>query len=407
MEWDINALLFALGATGLFTSRALVPAFLTALMMRYGGSLPFLGDIEFLQTSGQEPSWFTHNGTIFILGALAIAEILANKSPDLEELMETFYKSAKSIMAALTTLGVLNSGDTDFVLETIGMSQAGLWETSISMLVAAAVWIMATLRNLLMEVVMFADPDGSIGLRKLISWFEDIWAAFGIIFLFLYPIGMTILIVGVMLTMALLKYIRQRQEEKSKRPCPQCNAPVYPCALVCPSCQKEQSNVQSIGFFAQSIDKPIADRQSAAIHLAEKKRCPKCASRLRKRDPLQQCTACSHTIFEDPQFNREYMAQVSSRLPKVLVISALFSLIPILGLIPGVIYYRIALVAPFMGYLPAGRSILLKILLRIILLLLIGMQLIPGLGAISVPLMALLSYGLYRSAFANRLQVTS
>lgn len=49
MEWDINALLFALGATELFTSRALVPAFFTALMMRYGGSLPFLGEIEFLQ----------------------------------------------------------------------------------------------------------------------------------------------------------------------------------------------------------------------------------------------------------------------------------------------------------------------------------------------------------------------
>lgn len=83
----------------------------------------------------------------------------------------------------------------------------------------------------------------------------------------------------------------------------------------------------------------------------------------------------------------------------MLGISALFSLVPVLGLIPGVIYYRIALVAPFIGYLPAGRSLLLKIFLKVTLLLLIALQIVPGAGIVAVPLMALLSHGVYRGAW--------
>lgn len=402
MEWDLNTLLYAVGAMGLFSSRAIIPAFFTALMMRYGGSLPFLGDVEFLQTSGQEPSWFTHNGTILVLGLLALAEVVANKSPEIEEVMESFYKSAKSIMAALTTMGVLSSSEAAFISETVGASQAGVLDSIVSGTVAVVVWIIATLRNLLMEVVMFADPDGSIGLRKLISWFEDIWASVGIIFLFLYPIGMTILILIVVAVMAVMKKLRERREEKSKRPCVACAEPLYPCALSCPSCKAEQKDVQAIGFFGQSLKKPIQDKQAASLALAEKKRCPHCATRLKKREANQVCPGCGATTFSDPAFNQAYIAQVTRRLPKVLGISALFSLIPVIGLIPGVIYYRIALVAPFMGYLPAGRSYALKILLRIALLLLIGLQLIPGIGVVSVPVMALLSYGLYRSSFTSR-----
>lgn len=403
MEWDLNSLLYAVGAIGLFSSRAIIPAFFTALMMRYGGVLPFLGDVEFLQTSGQEPSWFTHNGTILLLGILALAEVFANKSPEIEEVMESFYKSAKSIMAALTTLGVLSSSDAAFIAEAVSVVQAGFLDTLMSGTVAVVVWLIAGLRNLLMEVVMFADPDGSLGLRKLISWFEDLWASVGIIFLFLYPIGMTILILLVVAVMGLLKKLRERKEEKSKRPCVSCSETVYPCALYCPACGVEQESVQAIGFFGQSLKKPVVDKNRAGLALAEKKRCPRCAARLRKRDTQQDCPDCGAIPFNDPEFNRAYVAQVTRRVPKVVAISALFSLIPVIGLIPGVIYYRIALVAPFIGYLPAGRSFGLKILLRMALLLLIGLQLIPGIGVVSVPVMALLSYGLYRSAFVARL----
>lgn len=406
MEWDLQTLLYALGAMGLFTSRAFVPAFFTALMMRYGNHLPFLGEIEFLQTTGQEPTWFTSNFTILALGVLAIGEVLATKVPEIEEWMATFYKTAKSAMAALTTLGVLNSQDAAFITETMApVSQAGVMDTVVGVFVAAVVWILSTLRNLLMETIYFADPDGSIGLRRLVSWAEDLWATFGIIFLFIYPIGMTILIIGVAGSMGLLRRWKQFRENRSKIDCPHCQASIYPSALCCPQCGGQNPEPAAIGFFGQSIRKPAADRALAAQRLAEKKRCPRCAGRLRKRDPMQRCPDCGHVTFGDADFAGHYQDGVAARLPKVLGVSALFSLIPVIGLIPGVIYYRIALVAPFMGYIPAGRSLLLKIVLRIILLLLITLQLVPGIGAVSVPLMALLSFGIYRGSFRSYVNV--
>ncbi|MCC5805350.1 MAG: DUF4126 family protein [Opitutales bacterium] len=399
MEWELNAILYALGAAGLFSARAFLPAFLTALMMRYGDRLPFLGDVEFLQATGREPSWFTSNWTILALGVLALAEVAASKSPDLEEWMAAGYKWAKSGVAALTMLGVLQSGDAEFIEDIIPVAQAGFVDTALSVCLAAAVWMLASLRNGFMSLVAMADPDGVLGIRTLLSWFEDIWAGIGMIFLFLYPVGMAILIVAVMAALWATAKWHELRDEKSKRPCAACGEPVFPSALHCPECDARHEEACAIGFFGQALDRPAGDRGATALRLAEKKRCPRCATRLTRRATDQECPACGRRPFAGAAFVSDYDKGIVARLPKVLGISALFSLVPVLGLIPGVIYYRIALVAPFIGYLPAGRSLLLKILLKITLLLLIALQIVPGAGIVAVPLMALLSYGLYRSAW--------
>ena len=399
MEWDLNALLYAIGAAGLFSARAFLPAFFTALLIRFGDSLPFLREIDFLQSTGAEPIWFTHLGTIFILGLLAIAEVFASKSPEIEEMLSSATKWIKSGVAALTLLGVLQSGDEAFVEDLLTVSQAGVGDSLLSLALGIAVWFLATLRNGIFNLVTMADSDGSLGIRKLLSWFEDLWAGVGMIFLFLYPIGMTLLIVLVMLGMALISKWKAWREEKSKIPCPACKKSIYPSALHCPFCDKEQETPRAIGFFGQSIQRLVTDRAVAARRLAARKRCPHCATRLPERSTHQNCPSCQRPPFGDPEFAAAYHREVAGRIPRVIAITALFSLIPVLGLIPGIIYYRIALVSPFLGYIPAGRSLLLKILLRIALLVLIGLQIIPGIGAVAVPVMALLSYSLHASTF--------
>lgn len=399
MEWELNAILYALGAAGLFSARAFLPAFLTAVMMRYGDRIPLLGDVEFLQATGREPTWFTNNWTILALGVLAFAEVAASKSPDLEELMAAGYKWAKSGVAALTLLGVLQSGDAEFIEDMIPVARAGFVDTALSVCLAAVVWALASLRNGVMGLVAMADPDGVLGIRTLLSWFEDIWAGVGMLFLFLYPVGMAILIVAVMGGIWGLQKWHERREKQSKVPCAACGELVFPSALHCPRCDASNEGARDIGFFGQSLDRPAGDRGAAALRLAEKKRCPRCATRLTRRATDQNCRACGRRPFDEAGFVTAYDGAIAARLPKVLGISALFSLVPVLGLIPGVIYYRIALVAPFIGYLPAGRSLLLKIFLKVTLLLLIALQIVPGAGIVAVPLMALLSHGVYRGAW--------
>ena len=77
----------------------------------------------------------------------------------------------------------------------------------------------------------------------------------------------------------------------------------------------------------------------------------------------------------------------------------MLGLIPVLGVIPGVIAYRLALVAPFRRYLPTGRRLLLRWGLRLAMLILVAFQWVSVAGALALPVMALINYGAYRTAY--------
>ena len=91
-------------------------------------------------------------------------------------------------------------------------------------------------------------------------------------------------------------------------------------------------------------------------------------------------------------------------MPIALFVSFLFSLVPVVGLIPGVIYYRLALVAPFRRYIPRGRTLLLRWGIKLFFLILILIQWMPIIGWGVVPLMALINYKVYSSSFASMLK---
>ena len=151
----------------------------------------------------------------------------------------------------------------------------------------------------------------------------------------------------------------------------------------------------------QSKDDATPDPEAHPYRLVEKKRCPVCATRFAERAVHQTCSACGHELMSEETFTRSYIDRVSSRVPQVVVICALLSLIPVIGLIPGVIYYRVALVAPFRRYMPMGRRFLLKWLLRIFFFVLIAFQWVPLAGGLVVPLMAIVSFTTYRSSFRD------
>jgi len=133
--------------------------------------------------------------------------------------------------------------------------------------------------------------------------------------------------------------------------------------------------------------------------LASRKRCPQCAARLKAREPHQQCPECSADPFGDPAFLQQYLGFVSARLPGTLAACAVLSLVPVLGLVPGVIWYRLQLVGPFRRYVPRVRSFFVRWALRLLFLVLALFQLVPGAGALAVPLMALVNYLAWRRVF--------
>jgi hypothetical protein len=276
-------------------------------------------------------------------------------------------------------------------------------DTVISGVMAVAVYLMSSLRSGLMELLILSDPDDDLSIRSLISWLEDLWTSFGVFLLVLYWVIILAILAIILGLLWVGRKYAEHKEESSKIPCSNCNELIYACATACPSCSTEVKDPKDVGFFGQTVDRPAQAGLEHTLRLVSKRRCPKCATRITERGLPQECPTCHNQILGDSNTQNAYFTKVRNRLPKVLGITFLMSLVPIIGIIPGVIYYRLQLIAPFRAYIPAGKGFLLKWLVRILFLVMISMQWVPGLGGFVVPLMAIISYGIYSSYFKSML----
>ncbi len=319
---DINSFIHGLGSIGLLSSRGFLPAFITAVSLRYGSEFPFLRNIDLLKSIGDEPTWFTHGGTICFLGVMSLLEIAADKIPEAREALSEIDGYSKTILSVLLYLGVLSSLDIDFIRENI--EQAGLFDTAAIFLIAGGTYSAAKMRNNLLEHLRSADEDDDLGLQSIISWSEDLWAALGIFALLLFPVLMIILN-GIALTLlfSAQKYAQYR-EERSKAECEECHESVYRSAMACPKCGSKRGQPARIGALGQSKDEPEEDLEAHPYRLVTKKRCPVCATRFTEREVKQKCDACGHELMADQQFARDYLHRIRTRLPTVLGIGFLF-----------------------------------------------------------------------------------
>jgi len=393
---NVVALLHALGSVGLFSSRVFLPALLTSLLLRFGPDVPMLHHLGLLSNlPHNQPTWFTHNITLGVLAALSVIEILAQKNPEARHLLHEFDAYLKAALAALTSLGVINATDGRFAQQLV--HQAGIFSDAILPLIAAlGTWRVSRARRDV-AIAVFDHVQGT-HLDHLLSWLEEAWVVFGAFLLVLFPLLM-VLVIGI--ATAVLYGVRKRLdvlEDRRKAPCPNCGTPHYPSAIACPSCRQPLERPAAVGFLGQSKPFPTDDPANHPYRLIEKRRCRSCATRLAARRPFEPCAACGSS-FAEPRFVEAYAGYVARRLPVVLGICFLMSLVPVLGMIVGAVFYRMELVLPFSQYLPMGRRFLLRWFIRLMFFVLILFQVIPVLGAFVVPLMAFISFAAYRDSF--------
>ncbi|MCC5830963.1 MAG: DUF4126 family protein [Phycisphaeraceae bacterium] len=395
----VSSLVQVLGISGLFASRVFVPMFAAALIMRYGPEIGLIDDIGLLAgvTAEQPPTWFTHDITLTVLGILALAEILAHKSDAARELLTFVDHYGKPIAAALTLLGILSVSEAGFVESVV--QQAGLGDYILPFLVAGATFVVARAHNVVLGSFIEMDDSDDSGLLGMLSWAEDIWSLFGIFFFILYPLVMVFLIGLVVGLILLLRWRAHVREEKSRIPCVSCGESIYRSAIQCPKCGEANPSVRRVNWLGVATEFPAPAPERQTLDLVSKKRCGRCATRLTQRRPDLSCSACGTRPFAERDFISRYDAHVSGKLGQTLVICGALSTIPIFGLIPGVICYRMTLVAPYRRYVPRTRALFLKLLVSIVFFFLILLQLIPGAGIFMVPLMALLSYSVHRRTF--------
>ena len=134
------------------------------------------------------------------------------------------------------------------------------------------------------------------------------------------------------------------------------------------------------------------------------KRCPVCATRFDGKSAQQLCSACGHSLMSTPAARDAYLAHIDARAPRTLLVSTLLGFIPVIGMIPAIVYFRMNLVRPFRQYLSFSTGFVVKWGVRLLNLVLILLQPIPGLGALRVLAMAYTNYRVYRGVYVKSLQ---
>lgn len=410
---SLASVLAGTGSIGLFASRAFVSAFAIAALLRWGPQIDAINNLGLLQQITDVPTWFTHDLTLLILGILAAIEIAANKSADARQLMieiDGYLKSSTAFVTTLTTSGIISQTDAEVIRQiTAGIepATAGLGDSALSIAVALfsalGVYITCFMRRSWLGAIMEADPGDDTMIGGLVSWAEDVWALFGTLLLILFPLvmlGLTVVLLGFL---ALMHRRAMRREQQSKRPCASCGEPMYASAMACPHCKVENATVCGIDWLGRSLQTPAPDSQGHPIRLMQKQRCPVCATHLKPRRTDQACEACGHEPFADRAGVEAYLRALDARVPMVLVVTGLLSLIPIVGLIPAIIVYRIRLVSPVRRYTSMLGTIPTRWALRLLFLILVWVQVLPGIGAFAVPAMALISYSVYRKLFTRQI----
>ena len=284
---DVSILIHGIGSAGMFSSRAFLPAFLTACALRYGDNLPSVSDWPILDLIVGEPTWFTHGYTITALGCLSALEIAAEKIPEARAALSEIDRYTKPTLAALALLGIISGTDLRFIEET--MAPAGFLDYFWVVLTGGLVYGLSTLRALVLGTLRESDEDDNTGLLGILSWAEDLWALLGVFALLLFPVAMIALngiAFGVLL---LLKQYFHYREEKTKCECARCGESIYASAMECPHCRTAVSSPSKIGFFGQAKSEPTPNIETHPFRLAEKKRCPVCATRFTHSAKSIQC----------------------------------------------------------------------------------------------------------------------
>ena len=393
---DFSSIIYALGAIGIFPSRAFMPAFVTALLLRLGPLVPHLAGVGLIPKAPVH-HWFTSTPCLVILGVMTVLELVATKDSDIRQFLDEADHWIKTAMALLTTLGVVSLADAKTVQAIQQASVSG--PPLLAGAAAVGTFMLADARRCLMNSLVEADHDDSLGIQHVLAWLEDFWVLGILLLLFVFPIVALVVLGMAMLALVVLRRLAEWREEREKIACSGCGARIYPCARSCPECRQPNPVSCAVGFLGASQPGKPADPATQAFRLAEKMRCPECATRLPRASAGHVCPACGFRVFADADSVDAYDRFVRARLPRTLVTVTLLGLIPLLGAVAGVIWYRIQIVSPYRRHVRGLHNLLLRLLLKIAWFLLLAIQWIPLVGWLSLPAMAWMSHTAYRRAF--------
>ena len=224
---SISTIFWLLGTIPLFASRIFLPAFLMALFFRFPDYFPFV-DVS-SPVDQNISAWL-----LILLGALSVFEIWAEKNSDIQYLFNKVEAFAKPVAFFLVQYQLTDEASSQIIKQ---IQWAGFEMTHVLAAIGSGIvfWLNG-FRRQFYDFLYKIDDDDNLGLRTMFSWLEDSLVIFG--FLLFVVLGiMAFIFYGIFwLLLYLFQKKVERNQEKHKPPCLNCQQLVLPFAVACGNC---------------------------------------------------------------------------------------------------------------------------------------------------------------------------
>lgn len=399
----LSSLFQLFGLSGFFSSRAFLPAFLAAFCLRFGYTIPYLNQLEIFKNPAAVPTWFTNDITLLVLGLLALMESYADKVPEFEEIMSFVNRHLKTGLSILTLTGIIHTSDVNFINKAVTpAAQAGVGDWGIVLVAGAITYTLAGLREGLFTLFRQADPDDQLKIRKTLSWFEDLWIGGGIFMLVLFPVIFGAICGLIWLCVYLYLKRAHRVDASYRYNCGNCSEEIRATASRCRNCSTKNPAPLKLDWLGFAKNEVNESPDSQPYLLAGKFRCPVCAERKKGNGFEKACDQCGFIPAAEPGFLLNYLAAQDGKLVKVLLFTAVAGLVPVAGMIIGLIYGRVVMHAPLQNHLSKGERFMWRWVVRMGLIFALPFMVQPVTGWIALPAFIAVVYYVYRSLFAAR-----
>lgn len=381
-----------LGSIPLFSMRAFLPAFLTALFLAYPEYFPGTGDI----LPAPQGTFITKDWVLIVLGILSLLEIIGDKSTGIRNLMKDAETYLKPVFFILINLSLLDETSTE-VLKDVQWAAFDPGWVLVGFGALMVHWL-ATLRKNFINFLENIDEDDNFFISRISSWLEDSLVLFGFFLLIWTGILMVAVYAAAIAFFVFLGKRYERKLEKQKIPCHNCGEKNLPFAVMCFNCKEPLEQVHKIGLFGQKKEELAGDLHEHRLHLVSHKRCPDCGNKLERTKKNQSCRVCGYTIFTSPTV-KEFIMKQDRKFYKITGLSFILGFIPIAGFVISAVIANIHLFSPYRRYIPKGSSFFTKISIKFLTFLLFILGI--ALGFIAGPVYIMMRYYIWKRKFIS------
>jgi ribosomal protein S27AE len=383
-----------LGSIPLFSLRAFLPAFLTALLLTYPEYFPGLDAVPSLP----EDAFLSKDWVLISLGILSVLEIVGDKSSEIRNLLKNAEPYFKPLFFLLVNLGFMDEASVEILQEVQLAAFDPLW-ILLGLGTIAVHWL-SSLRRDFINFLEDIDEDDNLFIGKITSWLEDSLVLFG--FFLLIFTGLVMVVIYFM-AIAFLVYLSKKYErklEQQKTICPNCGESNFPFAVKCYNCKEPQPAVHAIGILGQRKKKMISDVKKHQLNLISHRKCPDCGNKQTSPSIHQNCGQCGRSLFVSPS-EIEFIKNQDQKFYKITALSFVLGFIPVLGFLISALMANIHLFSPYRRYIPKGSSFLTKVLIKFLTFLLFILGI--ALGFIAAPAYIIMRYVIWKRQFKRRI----